>query len=163
MEQVSQRDLERGRGGLGSFHPESQADLAPPGQVAKVEANLAALRTLRLLQGEGRPASEPEQTILAKWASWGAVPEVFDEANPRFSSTRSELLTLLSAREFDAARRTTINAHYTSAEVVQAVWSTVEQLGFSGGRVLGARDAVRATSSALPRQGVPSPGSSSTR
>jgi len=132
----SSRDHHSDHPRLGAFRPESQADLAPPGQVAKVEANLAALRTLRLLQGQGRPASEPEQTILAKWASWGAVPEVFDEANPRFASTRSELLTLLSAREFDAARRTTINAHYTSAEVVQAVWSTVEQLGFAGGRVL---------------------------
>ena len=43
---------------------------------------------------------------------------------------------LLSEKEWAAARRTTINAHYTSAEVVQAIWSAVQELGFAGGRVL---------------------------
>jgi SAM-dependent methyltransferase len=61
---------------------------------------------------------------------------VFDESNPRFAATRVELHTLLSDTEWAAARRTTINAHYTSAEVVQAVWSAVADLGFAGGKVL---------------------------
>ncbi len=61
---------------------------------------------------------------------------MFDEANPRFAATRAELHTLLSEKEWAAARRTTINAHYTSAEVVQVVWSAVADLGFVGGRVL---------------------------
>jgi SAM-dependent methyltransferase len=104
--------------------------------VAKVAANLAALRTLRALEVESRSATALEQATLARWASWGAVPEVFDEANPRFASTRDELRTLLNEKEWAAARRTTINAHYTSAEVVQAVWSAVGDLGFAGGRVL---------------------------
>jgi N12 class adenine-specific DNA methylase len=73
---------------------------------------------------------------LARWAGWGAVPEVFDEANTRFTSVRAELRPLLSEKEWAAARRTTINAHYTSAEVVQAIWSVVQDLGFAGGRVL---------------------------
>ena len=118
------------------FRPTGQHDLAPSGAIAKTEANLAALRALRQLQSEGRAATAPEQATLARWASWGAVPEVFDEANPRFASTRAELHTLLSEKEWAAARRTTINAHYTSAEVVQAVWSAVADLGFVGGRVL---------------------------
>jgi N12 class adenine-specific DNA methylase len=104
--------------------------------VAKVGANLAALRTLRSLEVESRSATELEQATLARWASWGAVPEVFDEANPRFASTRDELRMLLNEKEWAAARRTTINAHYTSAEVVQTVWSAVGDLGFAGGRVL---------------------------
>ena len=124
------------RRGLVAFRPTGQADLAPPGQRAKVEANLAALRTLRLLQSESRAASPEEQATLARWASWGAVPEVFDDTNARFATTRAELAMLLSDREFDAARRTTINAHYTSAEVVEAVWSVVTDLGFTTGRVL---------------------------
>ena len=99
-------------------------------------ANLAALRVLRQLQSEGRSATQSEQATLARWASWGAVPEVFDEANRRFGPIRAELHTLLSDKEWAAARRTTINAHYTSAEVVQAVWSAVADLGFAGGQVL---------------------------
>lgn len=35
-----------------------------------------------------------------------------------------------------AAARNTLNAHYTDAGIVQAVWSAVQSLGFSGGRVL---------------------------
>src|SRR5664280_1402570 len=113
-----------------------EKDLAPPGQVAKVNANLAALRVLRELQAGSRSPAAFEQNTLARWASWGAIPEVFDEANPRFGPTRAELHALLSEQEWAAARRTTINAHYTSAEVVQAVWSVVADLGFVGGRVL---------------------------
>ena len=64
--------------------------------MAKIAANLAALRTLRALEVESRSASALEQATLARWASWGAVPEVFDEANPRFASTRDELRTLLN-------------------------------------------------------------------
>ena len=41
-----------------------------------------------------------------------------------------ELAGLLSEAEWTAARRTTINAHYTSAEVVTHLWSTVQQIGF---------------------------------
>ena len=118
------------------FRPAGQHDLAPPGAVAKTAANLAALRVLRQLQSDGRSATQSEQATLARWASWGAVPEVFDESNPRFAATRVELHTLLSDTEWAAARRTTINAHYTSAEVVQAVWSAVADLGFAGGKVL---------------------------
>ena len=91
---------------------------------------------MRQLQSENRAVTAVEQATLARWASWGAVPEIFDEANRRFASIRGELHALLSEKEWAAAQRTTINAHYTSAEVVQAVWSAVTDLGFAGGRVL---------------------------
>src|SRR5205823_4937063 len=49
-----------------------------------------------------------------------------------------EIARLLNEAEWAAARRTTINAHYTSAQVVTLMWSTVERLGFEphGARVL---------------------------
>jgi N12 class adenine-specific DNA methylase len=104
--------------------------LAPPGNGAKIAANLAALRTLRAVQDEDRPATAAEQRILARWASWGAVPEIFDPASTAYRPARAELAGLLDDRQLAAARRTTINAHYTSAEVVTALWSTVTALGF---------------------------------
>jgi len=36
-------------------------------------------RALRALEVESRSATALEQATLARWASWGAVPEVFDE------------------------------------------------------------------------------------
>jgi N12 class adenine-specific DNA methylase/SAM-dependent methyltransferase len=38
--------------------------------------------------------------------------------------------------ELAAARRTTLNAHYTDAALVQAIWQSASALGFAGGRVL---------------------------
>ena len=49
---------------------------------------------------------------------------------------REQLATLLSPQEMTAAARNTLNAHYTDAAIVQAVWTAVQALGFTGGRVL---------------------------
>jgi N12 class adenine-specific DNA methylase len=129
------------------FRPQGQDDLAPSGQMARIRANLEALRTLRALQTQGRPATPAEQSVLARWSSWGAVPNVFledrdpetgelTEASKQFEWARTELRELLFEGEYEAARRTTINAHYTDASLVRAIWQGLERLGFEGGRVL---------------------------
>ena len=74
--------------------------------------------------------------MLGRWAGWGAVPQVFDEADAAWDSLRARLRELLDERAWNAARRTVINAHYTSAEVVSAMWRLATGLGFDGGRVL---------------------------
>jgi N12 class adenine-specific DNA methylase len=61
---------------------------------------------------------------------------VFDESNPTYAAQRQELRGLLSDPEWQAASRTTINAHYTDAAFVAAMWSGLGQLGFTGGDVL---------------------------
>ncbi|MGL5816666.1 MAG: DEAD/DEAH box helicase family protein [Phycicoccus sp.] len=118
------------------FRPQGQGDLAPSGQEAKLAANMAVLRLLRDLKTEGRPATGDEQRVLARWAGWGALPKVFDERDSRYASERAELKDLLGEREYAAARRGTLNAHYTDAAVVQAVWDGVAALGFDRGDVL---------------------------
>ena len=127
-----------GPGGVaaGRFRPSSQADLAPSGAVSRARANLAALTTLRTIQREARPATPDEQQVLARWSGWGAVPEVFDARRPEYAWAREQLGVLLSPQEMAAAARNTLNAHYTGAGIVQAVWSAVQSLGFTGGRVL---------------------------
>lgn len=97
---------------------------------------MAAIRTAKALQDVDRAATADEQSTLAQWSSWGAIPQVFDEQNEDWSAQRTELKELLSDREWDQARRTTINAHYTSPAVVAEVWRALDQLGFDGGRVL---------------------------
>lgn len=74
--------------------------------------------------------------MLARWSSWGALPEVFDESKTEWAEERRELQTLLSEQEWDQARRTTINAHYTDPAYARAIWDTLEGLGFTGGDVL---------------------------
>lgn len=111
-------------------------DFAPAGKIGKLNANIAALQTLRQLQDEKRPATPEEQAILAKWAGWGGLPEVFDPRRADYAPQREVLQGLLSESEWNEARRNTLNAHYTDARVVQEVWNAVEALGFEGGRVL---------------------------
>jgi N12 class adenine-specific DNA methylase/SAM-dependent methyltransferase len=121
------------------FRPGSQDDLAPSGQVARVRANLAALRTLRVVQREGRPAGPGEQAVLARWSGWGAVAAVFDPQaadHARFGRARAELAELLDGQELAAAARNTLNAHYTDLGLVRSIWSGLGRFGFGGGRVL---------------------------
>lgn len=120
------------------FSFSSQDDLAPATPKARIDANLAALRTLRSIQAEQRAATPAEQAVLARWSSWGAtgVAQVFDEDRPQYEAIRAELRELLPEAEYDAARRTMLNAHYTDASIVQAMWQAVQDLGFTGGTVL---------------------------
>ena len=83
-----------------------------------------------------RPATPAEQAVLARWSGWGAVPAVFDDKHAELAWAREELARLLSGQEMAAAARNTLNAHYTDAAIVQAIWDAIAGLGFTGGRVL---------------------------
>src|SRR5439155_4332496 len=81
----------------------------------------------------GRWADADEQAVLARWSGWGAIPQVFDETDGRYVDERAELRRLLRTAEgWAQARRTTLNAHYTSASVVQAMWRATGGLGVEG-------------------------------
>lgn len=112
--------------------------MAPSGAKSRIEANIAAIAVLRKLELEGRSATDDERRALARWGSWGAqgVWQVLDEDRVEFAEQRERLRGLLTDEEFAAARLTTINAHFTDAALVGAVWSAVVDLGFGGGRVL---------------------------
>lgn len=120
------------------FRPHGQEDLAPATEKQRLAANLEALRTLRTVQAEDRPATTDEQATLARWSGWGSLPGVFKEPPPdkTYAAAQETLRTLLNPAEYAAARRTTRNAHYTDAGYVSAIWDAMEALGFDGGEVL---------------------------
>lgn len=102
---------------------------------ARSTGNIFALQALRDVQREGRITPE-QQTLIARWSGWGSVPHIFDERNEDFRGARRQLKDLLTPQMYAAARKTTINAHYTDAEIVTAMWDHLRDLGFDGGRVL---------------------------
>lgn len=118
------------------FQPRSQDDLAPSGAKTRFTANVAAIEVARRIADEERPATAEEQQVLARWSSWGAIPQVFDNTKPEWASERAQLAGLLDKKAYDAARRTTINAHYTDAGYVAQIWKMLGELGFRGGDVL---------------------------
>jgi SAM-dependent methyltransferase len=91
---------------------------------------------LRAVQHDARPATPEEQAVLARWSGWGAVPEVFDERRGDLAWARAQLADLLSLAELAAARRNTINAHYTGAVLATVIWTAARALGFESGQVL---------------------------
>ncbi|OYO08831.1 helicase [Enemella evansiae] len=116
--------------------PASHDDLAPSGAKARFGANVAAIETVRTLTQQQRPATADEQQVLARWSSWGAVAEVFDESKTDWADERARLRDLLTPEEWDAAARTTINAHYTDPLIIRQMWRALTALGFDGGQVL---------------------------
>ena len=73
---------------------------------------------------------------MARWSGWGAVPEVFDDSRNEFAWARDQLAGLLTPPELAAAARSSLNAHYTDAALVQSIWTAATKLGFTGGQVL---------------------------
>ncbi|WP_461296383.1 UvrD-helicase domain-containing protein [Streptomyces harbinensis] len=115
---------------------EIAASAAPPGPMARIGANLAALRTLHTLRDEQRPATAAERIVLARWSSWGAIPKIFDPRVTEYDTSRAELRSLLTDEEWNAAEATTRNAHFTDPALVEPIWRALQDLGFQGGRVL---------------------------
>jgi N12 class adenine-specific DNA methylase len=69
-----------------------------------------------------------------KYTGWGAMSNAFASQPPRdWQPVAAELRKLLSAEEFASARSSTPNAHYTSPEVIQAIWQAMERFGLQPG------------------------------
>lgn len=102
----------------------------------KARDNLTALETLQRLDSEARAPSNEEKKLLVRYVGWGGLPQVFDERNERWVAEGKRLRTILTEEEFESARATTLNAHYSSPTVVKAMYELLERLGFRTGRIL---------------------------
>jgi hypothetical protein len=121
--------------------PTEQESVAPAaviasGEKAKARDILAAIRTLKTIEQEQRPAKPEEKHTLARFAGFGPVAlSIFpDPVTGRYKDTSwraigDELKTLLTPQEYDSARRTTFNAFYTSPTVIAAMHEAISRLG----------------------------------
>lgn len=98
--------------------------------------NVDAIKTLKLIEQEGRLATREEQKILSKYVGWGGLSQAFDERNASWEKEYSELKELLTEEEYAAARASVNNAFYTSPEIAMCINSALVQFGFRGGNVL---------------------------
>lgn len=102
----------------------------------KFQRNIAAITTLQTLERENRPATHEEQETLSQYVGWGGLPDVFDETKDSWHGEYLQLKELLTEDEYEMARASTLNAHYTSPTVIKAIYSAVEQMGFTAGNIL---------------------------
>ena len=108
------------------------------GPKAKVRANIEAIKIAKELQQfPDRMATTDEKKILVKYTGWGAfAQDVFADHKPEWKTERQQLIDLLSSEEYDAAKASTLNAHYTSRDVINGMWDAMGHLGFTGGRAI---------------------------
>jgi N12 class adenine-specific DNA methylase len=106
------------------------------GEKAKARDIIAAIRTLRTIEQESRPATEEEKLILGRFSGFGPValsifpnPVTGQYKDAGWQSIGEELKSLLTPAEYDSVKRTTFNAFYTSPIVIQAIHQGIEQLG----------------------------------
>jgi N12 class adenine-specific DNA methylase len=114
----------------------SDDDLGKGGQKEKYRCNVEAIRTLKQIESEERPATPEEQEALSKYVGWGGIPQAFDKHNEKWNKEYAELKELLTEDEYTSARGSTLNAHYTSPTVVKAMYETIERMGFKTGNIL---------------------------
>lgn len=69
----------------------------------KARDNLAAIRTLKLLEAENRDATDPEKAILAGYAGWGSLPNAFAHYPPEeWRAIAQEVKDLLTPEEYES-------------------------------------------------------------
>ena len=108
------------------------------GPVSKYDANVTAIRLLYQLEAEDRAPTPDEAETLTRYTGWGGLPQAFnlEQKDDGWRDRAADLQTQMSQADFDSARASTNNAHYTPIEVIDAVWAAVRRMGFTGGRVV---------------------------
>ena len=98
----------------------------------KARDNIAAIRLLKRLEAENRDATDEEKAVLARYVGWGGMAGVFESSYRRreeWNKPAEELRKLLTDEEYESARASTPNAHFTSPMVIRAIWDGLQRMG----------------------------------
>lgn len=122
----------------------------PAGDVAKLKANIDAIRTLREVENSGKPATEQQKAKLVRYVGWGGLASALDENkfkasnrpwgadtnwNAKYLPYYKQLKEILSPEEFKSAIQSTTTSHYTPEPIIRNLWNIVQRVGFTGGMV----------------------------
>lgn len=108
------------------------------GEKTKARDIIAAIRTLKAVEHELRPATAEEKQTLARFSGFGPValsifpdPVTGTYKDAGWQAIGEELKSLLTPAEYDSAKRTTFNAFYTSPVVIAGMHDAIRRLGIS--------------------------------
>lgn len=111
-------------------------NLGDGGAKTKFRGNVEAIKTLKTLEAEKRPATSEEKETLSKYVGWGALAKAFDKTDDKWAAEYKELSELLTPQEYAQARSTVNDAFYTSPTVIDGIYEALGNFGFEGGNVL---------------------------
>lgn len=151
IEQVEQKSTEKPKGS--NFVIGDTLNL-PQGDKTRFKSNIEAIKLIKLIETEGRYATPAEQEILSKYVGWGGLSDAFGKLEWNREARKSEMIAktgwenefnelkqlvtdgIITEEEYNNMSASTKNAHYTSVEVIKAMYDGLNQLGFNGGSML---------------------------
>lgn len=122
----------------------------PSGEIAKLKANIEAVRVLKEIERDEQPATNEQKLLLSRYVGWGGLANALDENkyaarersysrdwnwNEKYLPYHERLRELLSPEEFRSAIQSTTTSHYTPETVVKGLWNIAGRLGFKGGEI----------------------------
>ena len=103
----------------------------------RLNNNIEAIKTLKLLEKENRNATYEEQIILSKYIGWGGLADTFDESKSgQWEEARKFLKENLTTDEYNKAMESTLTAFYTPKVVIDNIYTKLIEFGFKEGRIL---------------------------
>ena len=120
--------------------PNTETPMTPPtGLKAKAHALIHAVKTLKAVEADRRPATDAERACLRKFGGFGPVAlHIFPDPvsgcyKDGWLAEGEELKALLTPDEYASAKRTTFSQFFTSPVVMAAMHSALERLGAPAG------------------------------
>lgn len=110
--------------------------LGEGGPKDKYTYNMYAIVMLKNVESEKRAATPGEQEVLAHYVGWGGIPDVFDAEKEGWEKEYQELQSYLTPKEYESARSSVLNAHYTSPVIIKAIYAALSSMGFTSGNIL---------------------------
>ncbi|HZZ80814.1 MAG TPA: DEAD/DEAH box helicase family protein, partial [Gemmataceae bacterium] len=109
------------------------------GEKGKARDIIAAIRTLKTIEQQGRKPTQEEGAILSRFWGFGPValslfpdPVTGNYKDASWKELGEKLKSLLTVEEYASAKRTTFNAFYTSPVVIDAIHEAIARLGIPG-------------------------------
>lgn len=119
----------KGKQNVNNYRIEEDIDSIRP----NFDDNLAAIKLVKKLIEENRSATPEERAVLAKYKGWGGLKNYILNKNGYWARV---LQSVLTPEEYEAARDSVLNAHYTSTKIISGIYRAVQRLGFKGGNIL---------------------------
>lgn len=99
------------------------------GAKSRFKGNTDAIRLMNKLYFENRETTDAERKILAKYVGWGGLAQAFDETNKQWQKEYAELKDLLTTEQYEKAKGSVLNAHYTGKEVIGGIYAALQRFG----------------------------------
>lgn len=99
--------------------------------------NIVAIESLKNIENSGNIASKEEQKKLVKYTGWGKLAQsIFSGVKKEWEGAANRIKSLLTDKEYKDAEKSSLTAFYTPISVIKFIYSILDRMGFTGGRIL---------------------------